>query len=332
MIRYLTLILFIGLLAGCKFNKNQTYRNDNIPASIVKKINQLDLKVIEAIQQDDTKSLESVLSDKLLENVGQNKIDSIFKIVSRTLKEKDFKKKDQFYVENANKDVSNSIFSGLKSEDDYIVQYKAMNKKMFISILLPKSTEDEQLITLIYGLYGNEWKLNIFQFGQYSILNKTAIDYYKIADAYFKSGELVDAASNLAIGQQCLRPGNQHIQYRKEKDFIDLQKKVMEEINKTYVFPLSVEQVETKPQIFNIHPQRVDEGNFPMVRYYSKIDLKDTLRLKQENLEMQKCIGKLFKGIDKNNKYIFYRAFDELPDGTYKYRKHYGFIQKLNEN
>jgi uncharacterized pyridoxamine 5'-phosphate oxidase family protein len=94
---------------------------------------------------------------------------------------------------------------------------------------------------------------------------------------------------------------------------------------------LTIEQVKTKPQIFNVHPQRVAEGSFPMIRYYSKIELQDTIKLKNENLEIQKVIGDIFKGIDKNNKYIFYWAFDEIPDGTLKNRQHYGFVQEIEK-
>ena len=36
-----------------------------------------------------------------------------------------------------------------------------------------------------------------------------------------------------------------------------------------------------------------------MIRYYSQIDLKDTASLRKENLEIQKVIGDIFKGIDK---------------------------------
>lgn len=324
---FLTLIIL--LLAGCKLNSNKTFKNDNIPSDIKIKIVQLDNHIIKAIKTNNLENLKHVFSDKLIEKVGQEKIDSIFNITNQILFDKDFKYKDQIYIENTTKNVSNTIFSGLTDDYDYIIHYQALNKKMFISMLLPKDTEDELLITLIYGLYGDEWKLNIFQFGQYSIFNKTAIDYLKNAQVDFENGYLIDAANNLFVGQQCLKPADQFLQYQKEKDFIDLQQKVMTKLNSTYTFPLTLDKVSTKPQIFNIHPQRIDLGNFPMIRYYSKLSLKDTINLKKENLEIQKVIGEVFKGIDKNKKFVFYWAFDELPDGTIKERKHYGFVQEI---
>ncbi len=321
------------LIQGCKLNNNQTFKNENIPSTIKKEIVELDKKLINAIQNNNPELAKNVFSEKLMEKVGKAKLDSIFEFTNEILKDKEFEYKDQLYIENTKKNVSNTIFSGLANNDyDYIVHYKAINKKMFISMLLPKNTEDAMLITLIYGLYGNTWKLNIFQFGQYTIDGKTAIDYFKIAKGDFEKKNLIDAANNLFLGQQCLRPANQFIQYQKDKDFRDLQKQVMNEINLKHQFPIVVKQVATKPQIFNIHPQKIDEGHFPMIRYYSQIDLKDTASLRKENIEIQKVIGDIFNGIDQNKKYLFYRAFDEIPDGTIKYREHYGFVQHIDNN
>ena len=318
------------LIQGCKLNSNQTFKNDNIPSKIKNEIANLDKQVIKAIKNNNPDLAKNIFSEKLMETVGKSKLDSIFEFTNEILKDKQFDYKDQLYIENTTMNVSNTIFSGLANSDyDYIVHYKALNKKMFISMLLPKDSKDAMLITLIYGLYGNDWKLNIFQFGQYSVDGKTAIDYYKIAKGDFENKNLIDAANNLFLGQQCLRPANQFLQYQKEKDFGDLQKQVMNEINIKYKFPIVVEQVATKPQIFNIHPQRVEEGHFPMIRYYSQIALKDTASLRKEKLEIQKVIGDIFKGIEQNKKYLFYWAFDEIPDGTIKYREHFGFVQHI---
>ena len=319
------------LIQGCKLNSNQTFKNDNIPGTIKREIVELDKQVIKAIKNNNTDLAKNIFSEKLIETAGKSKLDSIFKFTNGFLKDKEFEYKDQFYIENTTKNVSNTIFSGLaKSDFDYTVHYLALNKKMFISMLLPKDTKDALLVTLIYGLYGNDWKLNIFQVGQYSIDGKTAIDYYNIAKRNFEKKNLIDAANTLLVGQQCLRPANQFLQYQKDKDFGDLQKQVMGEINLKYKFPIVVEKVATKPQIFNITPQSIDEGQFPMIQYFSQIDLKDTASLRKENLEIQKVIGDIFKGIDQNKKYLFYRACDEIPDGTFKYRKHYGFVQKID--
>lgn len=327
----LNILTLIVLLTGCKLNRNRTFINENIPEDIRTKITELDNRVIEALKRNDSKAIENVFSVKLIEEIGYSKIDSIFNITTQAVRDKKFKSKDQFYINNTNNNVPNTIFSGLTDDNDYIIHYTALNKNMFISLLLPEDTNNEILITLIYGLYGNEWRLNIFHFGLYSIFNRNAIDYLKIAKQNFENDYLIDAANNLFLGTQCIKLADQLFQYVKEKEFGEFQKKLMQEINSTYQFPIEVVNVSTKPQIFNIYPQEItNEGYFPMVRYCTTIDLKDTVKLKTENIEIQKVINDIFKGIDKNKDYIFYHAMNEIPDGTIKKRERYGFIQRLN--
>ena len=74
----------------------------------------------------------------------------------------------------------------------------------------------------------------------------------------------------------------------------------------------------------------IKEGFFPMVHYTTSINLKDTTALKIENEKVKNEIGQIFTGIDKDKKFVFYQAFNELPDGK-KLVEHYGFIDKRAE-
>lgn len=112
----------------------------------------------------------------------------------------------------------------------------------------------------------------------------------------------------------------------------------MKETNSQYHFPIIVQQIKTKPQIFAINPQLITEnshqGIFPFIKYKSDIPLKDTVALKLENDELQKIVGTIFKGVDQGKDYILYRVFSQLPvfNSSYDSNKpveHYGFIQKL---
>ena len=65
-----------------------------------------------------------------------------------------------------------------------------------------------------------------------------------------------------------------------------------------------------------------------MINYKSEIKLADTAALRAENNILQKDIGNIFPGIEKNNNYIFYRAYNQVPDGK-TLLHHYGFVQKV---
>jgi hypothetical protein len=66
-----------------------------------------------------------------------------------------------------------------------------------------------------------------------------------------------------------------------------------------------------------------------MVEYLTSIDLNDTVRTKVENELIHQSIGHIFKGIDKDKRYLYYKAYNEMPNGTTPVPT-YGFVKKLN--
>jgi hypothetical protein len=82
--------------------------------------------------------------------------------------------------------------------------------------------------------------------------------------------------------------------------------------------------------VFRNFPELANGGVFPMVYNFSDINLKDTTALKTENEKVKKEASRMFTGIDKDKKYVFYWAFNEMPDGK-KLVEHYGFIDKRTD-
>lgn len=324
---FLTLTL---LTVGCqvKLNNNKTFIDDNIPQRIVSEILPLEKRMIDAIQTGQSNSIDDLISDVLKEK-REIKLDSIFKVVSGIVIDSKFKKLSNLYVENATDNVSNTIFSGLTSDYDYILHYKALTKNVFISLNTVKVNSNELLLTLIYGKVDNGWKVYHIQFGNYSMYNKTAIDFYKSAKTYDSLGYLVDAANQLFLAQQCIKPGNQLWQWQKESDIASLQNSIMKKINEKYQFPLIVNNIKTKPKLLRIYPETFNERYETMIIYQSLIDIKDTTHLKQENLELRKEIGNIFKGIDIGKEYLLYRALNELPKSPNEKFDFYGFVQEF---
>jgi hypothetical protein len=104
---------------------------------------------------------------------------------------------------------------------------------------------------------------------------------------------------------------------------------VISETNKKYEFPYTISQVSTQPWIFRIFSKRTPQGYFPQIYYISHLKLSDTNALKKENAQVQKVITKIIPGIDKDNKFIYYSAFKNMPDGSAAF-DHFDMIEKLN--
>jgi hypothetical protein len=326
------LTFFIVQLKGqIGFNKSKQFKNENVPPDLKNTIVQADKKIIDAIRNDRIEALKAISNKELISVVGESKFDSLLHGMKFLLWNYDLEYKDQFYVENTAGISPITIFSGFSGDNDYTINYLTTDKKVFVSLIIPKEMVNKFLITLIYGLYGDDWKLNYIQFGQFSVFNKTAIDFYQKARDEFDKGFLIDAGCDLFYGQQCLKPAAQLMQYVKEKEFVELQKKVNSTINSTYTFPIILEQITTQPEILNILPKHDKKEWFPLIKYFSRIPIKDTINLKIENQQIQRNIGMIFKGIDKNKKFIYYNVVNEMPDGSNKEINHYGFIQTLDK-
>ena len=327
--RTLLIILTVLTIQSCNLSTSGTWKNDHIEKDTREQIKILNDKLFKAITSNDVTGVKALLSDKLLEK-GTSDLDKIINQVSTSFKTDSYRILDEYDVHNSTAGIGNTLPSGISGDNDYILNYQALNKEMYVSLLLPNGVPNELLITAIYGKYNNGWKINILQFGQYSLFGKTAPDYFKLAKSSYDKSYLIDAVNYIGLSKQCLRPANDFFQYQKNKEINDFYEKAMQEVNSKFTFPMTLENIDTKPKVFRIFPEMINEGFFPMVYYLSDINLKDTTALKIENEKVKKEVDRLFTGIDKDKRFVFYWAFKEIPDGK-KLVEHYGFIDKQTE-
>jgi hypothetical protein len=328
-------IFFLAItVQSCGSKSGEVRINDEINVDTKKQVAELNNKLFKSIMASDTNAVRALLSPELIKKAG-GKIDKLIKSTSVTFNAKEFEVKDEYYTKHPVKDAPDTLFSKKGNDNDYLVTYKAMNEEMYTSVLVSKGLFVNCLVLAVYGKYNNEWKVNVLQIGEYSINGKTAQDYYKEATKLNERGELVDASNMMVLTSQLANPAGDFFKYRNEDALRAFYDKLMASANEIYKFPVTIKDVKTAPQIFSVSPQLLtDEGQtgvFPLIRYVSKIDLVNTTALKAENDSIQKAIGALFLGIEKNNRYIFYQAVNATAGGQTS-TKHYGFIQKTAGN
>jgi hypothetical protein len=327
MIRNTLIYLLIFLLfQRCNLSKsnNGIWKNDQIGQDIRNKIKVLNDKLFYGVKNDDLKSIKSILSDSLFEN-SRNSLENIIGNISSSIKSDKYFPWDEYFVRNSSVNVSNTISSGETTKDAYILDYFALNFEMYVSLLLIHERTSEILITCIYGNYGGEWKLNILQFGKFKFYDKSAMDFYQMAKYDYSKGYLIDAANSMLIANACLTPAGKIFQYKNEKQFALFYDKVTNEVKSKYELPLILKNIFSQPEVFNIYPLGTDEGIFPMVQYLTKININDSILLKKENQKVKKEVNNIFYGINKGKKWVFYQAFNELPEGS-KRVDHFGFV------
>ncbi len=319
---FLTILIF----QSCNLSTSKFEKDQSIDAATRQEIKTLNDRLFQGITKNDLTKVQSLMSPGLLEKFGNDSNKLISLISSKEIE--NYKILDEYFVQASASKINIILPSGNTDDNDYIFTFQSPNKDSYVSILLLNSFGNQFLLVAAYGKYQNEWKLNILKFGQYSFFGKTASDYYQMAQESYKKSYLIDAVNNISLSSVLLQPAGPYLQFVKEKQIKEFGDSLLQEANAKYQFPMTLSNIDTKPQVFRIFPQVIKEGFFPMVYYHTDINLNDTLALKLENLKIRKEVDSIFTGIDKEKKFIFYWGFNEMPDGQ-KEVEHYGFVDSL---
>lgn len=319
-------VLIVFVIQSCKIGTHKYYGNDNIDSDITEQIHSLNEQIIESVLTNNSGLLKKMMSSKLIEKNSFD-IDTLLQQVNTIIKERKYKTVDEYHMKSSETEMNFTIVSESSLDHGYKILYQAVNEENFISLILPESKIDNFIIAIFYGKYNEKWKLNGLKLGQYIINGKTATEHFKQAQSEYDKGYLVDAISSMGLASKCLKPFP-FWEYNQSKEIIDFRERLANEVNDKYSLPMVLNEIKSAPEIYNIMPFGMNEGYFPMVKYVSGIDVKDTIALKQENQQIQKVIGQIFTGIDKEKSMVFYKAVNELPNGL-KPVPSYGFIQKI---
>lgn len=325
--------LIFGILIFTTSCKSQTdthvdfKMNDDIPKDIKSDIDKLNDKIFKSIESLNADLFYNEVLSDTLKLKGGNDLKSIIYQFNMMYDKKGYNIKDEFYIPKVDDKKQIALIADRNTDYEYLLDIGIGSVNTYISLLT--FNDDAIMLGLIFREYGDEWKLYFFGAGQYSIKGKLPFEFYKTAKSKYEKGYIVDAGTEAFLANQGLTPNN-FFRYTKHQEISDFTMKLDSTIKADYIFPITLENIKTKPKILQISPQTVEEGIFPMVRYLTEIPFSDTIRLKKENDLIQKEIGVIFPGLDKEKKYIFYTAMDRLVTGGTA-NNVYGFIQNIEE-
>src|ERR1035437_5360590 len=256
------------LLAACTFS--ETKKDNQIDPLIKNQIHILNNKIIDGLVENKPEKVLAICSDKLLEKKGE--INLLTEALKGTLKKDHFRILNEFYQKNASHKNVGMVKSGNTGQHDFQIRYEALNKEMYVVVAYVEDIRDQKCFTFIYGKNGNVWKLNSMQAGILKIMNRDAIDWYRLAKSEYEKGYLIDALCHMGISSQILKPASHQWQYKKEKEIETFNLKVTKQTYSKYSFPLTVDSVETKPVIFRVYSQLIPEGYFPLILYTTTVE------------------------------------------------------------
>jgi hypothetical protein len=225
------------------------------------------------------------------------------------------------------------ILSNHLTDNDYYLLKEDFpadsNDKVYVAYFIPKKANNKQMITLVYAKLSYGWKVTSMELEPYTINGKTAPELFSLARQQYVKGEIQAALNNISLAVTCYSPGAYWV-YPGKEDATRFYGKVNAEVNKKYYGDeLVLKQVPTGPMILRIYNKTMDDGTYPMIYYMTHYPLEDTTEVKKENLQVRKVIAEMMPGLDENNKYILYSAFNKQPDG-YSTVAHFDMVDKVH--
>ncbi len=325
------LLVFMLAIASCTFFDPKTTQNEAIDKEIRTQMDALNKKLFKSIMSKDIKTVKSMMSPALLDSAG-TKVDTVVNTMADAYHATDYRILDEYYTQHSSLSSPTKLTSNKGDVNFYQLEYRALNPETYLAVMVSKNLPINCCVLAIYGKYHDTWQLHVLEIGEYDAIGKTAPEYYASATQKLRKGDTIDAAMMITVASELASPAGQYLKYNNVDDMKTFCSSTIAEANSTYHFPITVKQVKTQPQIFAVSPQLLndekDKGIYPMIKYKSAINLKDTVALKAENEALQKVIGKLFKGITEDKKCIIYHAYNQVPDGKTMVNR-YGFLQKL---
>ncbi len=291
-------------------------------------LSELNKQVFNYISDNNYDALNKMFTDSLRDQMRPEFYQKFMPQIQHVIKGHEYKLSDEFYIRTA-KHPDSADLAGGDGENAYTMKLKTVENETFISMLVAGDTVNEVMITIFYSKINGNWKVANIKGEDYSLCGKNAIELNNYAMQLEKKGDLIDAFNIVTLMGHCLRPGGSMFRYKMEDEIKIFTDSLIRKTNARFALPYEVKELASKPKVVNIHMEVMDRAFVPMIMYQSSIWVNDTVTLKKENDEMKQKIGSVFQGIDKNNKTILYRAYNELPDGKNS-PPYYGFVQKIN--
>ena len=303
-----SLVTLIAVLQSC-INKPGCWKNEQISASKRADFHSLNDQAFKYLKANDANQLSFLESSEL----GQDRYNTrLINEISNNLNADNYTLFDEYYVINKYK-AYDTIRSAAPGMNNYLLVYPGETHEMYIALFAPKTGVNKNMITLIYSKYNYGWKISSLDEGPYTFNGKTSPELFELGKTQYAEKHLVGAANTMDLANSCLHPASIW-QYPNETDISSLYSRVTYEANKQYHFPFIIQQVATHPRIIRVFNQSTSGGYYPDIYYLSSIKLKDTAAIKKENERIQKVIGGLIPGIDKDNKHLVYTVFNEMPN------------------
>lgn len=329
MIRFcFLLIIAIVFAPGCNKLGISTRKNENIAPELRDTIARLDEKLLQIIRSDDTAGLKEFYAAGLLEKT-KDSVAAFTNHLFNKIADDNHIPFNVYAITNFNESGIVSIPLQGEGVNRYTLTLSTHTATTCISQFFVNSkNRQEFLITVIYGKYEGQWKINSLLFRQYRIAKQTAPELYTRAKEFYSRNELLDAYNYVRMMQYIINPADKFWHYDNEKELVDFGKEVIAKSKQQFVFPDTIRAVDSLPVITRIDAITQHAEITSFVHYKTKTDIRFPTVLEEERQRIKAVLPEKYKGIFSNSKYIVFRAYNGLP-AEFGQAYYYTFIDTL---
>lgn len=315
----------MAVLLSCT-PKQGVYKNGEIPSGTSSKLHDLNTELLSALKDDHPEHLENLVSKELIDNRAERI--SLATQINIQVKKADYSLLSEYYIVNRYLNGKDTIRERKQGINNFDLTIYDAAQEIYVALFTPKTAMQKFLITAIYYKYDYGWKVGRLEMNPYAENGRTAPELMQQAKEQLKNGHWLDASNTASYAINCLRPYT-NWKYTNEDAIYHFNGDALSVLISHYKLPIPITDIATHPRIWRVRIERNSEGSFPNINYISTIKLTDTMALKKENEAIGKVIGKVFNGIDKDKKYIYYTIYNETSKGV-PFRDHYDLRQTLN--
>ncbi len=296
------------------------WKNDRISSGKREKFHDLNAEALNGLKANNIGQLQPLFSADLGDSSKR-----LIPAISALLKDNSYHLLDEYYVVNEYSDID-TIKTRYGDINHYSLIYPYKTTEMYLAFFLPAKAAEKYLISLIYGKFSDGWKIVRLEQGRYTINGKTAAELYSRAKEQLVNKQYAAAYFTSGLAARCRRPCS-YWRYSDDTDIDNFFGRALGDVNYHYPFPIVVTQVSSGPMLLSITHKVDSSSAFPLIRYMTHYDLKDTTAVKKEGAQVNNAIKALMPGLDNEKKGIAYAAYNQNPAGN-PTAMHFDLIEK----
>jgi len=310
---------------SCNFSANfgtsfHTLKKDNeIKPEIKAELDGKNAQLLNSIKSNNPHIMYDMFVDevKKQQNVAsmRNYYSSIVPIVSGQT----FTKTHDYYIDVLGKTGDRSIVLFDTNIDDLNIVVPSKRKYLYLSFYETAGYFNDTIITILYGKdEKGKWELLTFFVGAYKVMNNNANSLYRQVKELLDKDYLVPAILRYQVMAKYLNP-SPLLAYKNNKEFEKL-KDVLAEKAKKFVFPITIDSMPSKPEVYGFEGVFIKQEFVPVIRYYSKNYNSPNNVLQNEVDDITKQLDAYFVGMRATANTILFQIFSEPPiDKNKKY-------------